>query len=267
VANISNDTNNVITNNINNGVVNNVNVNNQPWVDYNDHYHDHWHGGYWNFSYRPIQWVAGYSSSSVGWATGFSETYVYSNPYYVQSTTQVLPAYDYSQPITVASASTSGSNSELAIRYSDAARAFFRAGEYGDAQEQVESAQRLMPNDRTLHEFRALVLFARGDYADAAAAMYAVLAAGPGWNWDTIGSLYPDTETYTTQVQALTNYVNNHPDRADARFLLAYHYTSLGYGPEAVAEFERIIELQPKDRVSAQLLLALKQPAQLPDRP
>jgi tetratricopeptide (TPR) repeat protein len=255
-------TNNVINNNINNTQVNNANVYNRPWVDPYDHYHNHWHGGYWNFSYRPVQWVAGYSSSTLGWSTGFSEAYAYSNPYYVSSTTVALPAYDYSQPIASPSVSISGTNSELAIRYFDAARASFRAGEYSDAQEQTDSAMRVMPNDRVMHEFRALVLFARGDYGDAAAAIYAVLAAGPGWNWDTIGALYPDTETYTTHVQALANYVNNHSDRADARFLLAYHYTSLGYGPEAAAEFERVIQLQPKDRLSAQLLLALQQPAQ-----
>ncbi len=43
-----------------------------------------------------------------------------------------------------------------------------------------------MPNDAALHEFRALVLFALQRYDDAAAALYAVLTAGPGWDWATL---------------------------------------------------------------------------------
>jgi hypothetical protein len=37
----------------------------------------------------------------------------------------------------------------------------------------------LLPSDATLHEFRGLTLFAQGNYKDAAATLYAVLAAGP----------------------------------------------------------------------------------------
>ena len=42
-----------------------------------------------------------------------------------------------------------------------------------------------MPNDASLHEFRALVLFALGQYEQAAATLYAVLSNGPGWDWTT----------------------------------------------------------------------------------
>ena len=49
-----------------------------------------------------------------------------------------------------------------------------------------------MPNDPTLHEFRALVLFAQGQYDAAAATLYPVLNAGPGWDWTTLVGLYPE---------------------------------------------------------------------------
>ena len=59
-----------------------------------------------------------------------------------------------------------------------------------------------MPNDPTLHEFRRLVLFALDRYDEAAAALYAVLSVGPGWDWTTLISLYGDPETYTQQLRA-----------------------------------------------------------------
>ena len=40
-----------------------------------------------------------------------------------------------------------------------------------------------------LHEFRGLTLFALGRYKEAAAADYAVLSAGPGWDWTTLSGL------------------------------------------------------------------------------
>ena len=65
-----------------------------------------------------------------------------------------------------------------------------------------------MPNDPTLHEFRALALFALGRYDEAAAALYAVLSVGPGWDWSTLISLYGNPETYTQQLRALESYVD-----------------------------------------------------------
>ena len=47
---------------------------------------------------------------------------------------------------------------------------------------------------------QALTLFAQRKYKDAASAIYAVLAAGPGWDWQTMSELYPDPEVYTKQL-------------------------------------------------------------------
>ena len=40
-------------------------------------------------------------------------------------------------------------------------------------------------------------------YPEAAAVTYAVLADGPGWDWDTMISLYPGVDAYTGQLRAL----------------------------------------------------------------
>ena len=48
------------------------------------------------------------------------------------------------------------------------------------------------PSDVTLHEYRSLVYFALGKYAEAAGVLTPVLASGPGWGWDTISAQLRD---------------------------------------------------------------------------
>src|SRR5262249_58193136 len=121
----------------------------------------------------------------------------------------------------------------------------------------VEKAIVLLPSDATLHEFRALTLFAQGRYKDAAATLYAVLAAGPGWDWKTMRGLYPDEDTYTRQLRALEEHVRKDPNSPEARFVLAYQYLVLGTKDEAVKQVKEGGRLQPKDKVWDALLNAL----------
>src|SRR5262249_586529 len=147
---------------------------------------------------------------------------------------------DYSQPIPVApqtiEVTPSAGEEQPAVpgesdaeRYFDTARELFKQGDYRGSQENVERALVALPSDTGLHEFRALMLFAQGKYQDAAATLYAVLAAGPGWDWATMSELYPDTEAYTGQLRDLERYSRDHTRAADGHFLLAYHYLVLGY--------------------------------------
>ncbi len=113
------------------------------------------------------------------------------------------------------------------------------------------------PRDAVLHEFRSLVLFALKRYSESAAAIHAVLAVGPGWDWKTLSSLYSNVETYTTQIRALEAHCKSQPQAADARFLLGYHYLTMGHTEEALPQFRVASELQPKDEVSASLVRSL----------
>jgi len=99
--------------------------------------------------------------------------------------------------------------------------------------------------------------FAQKKYKDAAAALYTVLAAGPGWNWDTMSSLYTKPDTYTKQLRELETYSKDNPKAAFANFLLAYQYLVLGSKHAAVQQLKRVAELQPKDKLSAALVKAL----------
>jgi tetratricopeptide (TPR) repeat protein len=257
----------------------------RPWYNY----HYGWHSGYWNYwRTMPAFWLAGGAAAAALLSPG--DTYVYSNPYYAaptETTVVVQPTLDYSTAIpapTVAQASfayppapeeqilDSGEalptteppapdKSDDAVAQAnkefEAARAGFKIGDYAGAQKLVEKAIDLLPSDATLHEFRGLTLFAQGRYKDAAATLYAVLAAGPGWDWQTMRGLYSDEDDYTKQLRALEEHVRKIPDSADARFVLAYQYLVLGTKDEAVKQLKEVVRVQPKDNLSAALLKAL----------
>jgi tetratricopeptide (TPR) repeat protein len=127
----------------------------------------------------------------------------------------------------------------------DAARDSFKAGDYTRALDLTDQAIREMPNDAALHEFRALVLFALQRYDEAAAALYAVLAVGPGWDWATLSGLYPSVAVYTQQLRALENYCSQNTGSAPARLVLAYHYLTQGHTLAALAQLKQVATLQP----------------------
>src|SRR5205823_4577340 len=133
-------------------------------------------------------------------------------------------AYDYSQPINPESAPPAAEVAAPALAKFEAARAAFRNGDYAGALRGVDEALKVLPNDATLHEFRALVLFAVGKYDLAAGPLYAVLNVGPGWDWTTMAGLYPTIDVYTAQLRKLEAFVAANQSSTSGRFVLAYHY-------------------------------------------
>lgn len=256
---------------------------------YGNWYHGNWHNNWDRPWYgRPIGWGYGYGGAYMAgamltapWNWGY---WGYSNPYYSYSSG---PAYlDYSQPIVSADSSSANSDNtgdapaqsvvagqdetpgvavdpakDAAMQLFDTARVAFRSGDYAAAQTQVEQALEKLPKDSVLQEFRALVLFAQQDYKGAAAPLYAVLSAGPGWDWTTLIHLYANIDVYTDQVRTLEEYRKVHPDSAEARFVLAYHYLTQGHGEAAAKELTKVVELNPRDVLSAQILKSLTPPA------
>jgi uncharacterized protein (TIGR03066 family) len=180
----------------------------------------------------------------------------YYNPYYNSGYGTV---YDYSQPIAVDY--TSASAAPATSRNSDAmlndAMAAFRQGDYDAALDIINKAVAQYPSDAVLHEFRALVLFARGDYQQAAATLHSVMAVGPGWDWATLSSLYPDISIYTKQLRALEASARSNPQDAGSRFVLAYHYMCAGHTDAASRQLQQVVQLVPSDRVAADLLRML----------
>jgi tetratricopeptide (TPR) repeat protein len=259
-------------------------------------YHGDWHG-HWShpYAYRPWGWygggfgwgfglglgVATIGAVAIGspWGWGY---YPYYNPYWVGPVGGVT-YINYSQPIVVASpavaapqgaveagpapadAAATNPSQDKALAIFDSARSMFKRGDYQMALAQANKAVALLPNDSLMHEFRGLCLFAMKDYQQSAAAVYAVLSIGPGWDAATVAGLYPSQSVYNDQLRALENYRNAHADSGSAHFLLAYHNMLAAHNDQAIAELRSVVELEPKDQLSAQLLKGLTSPAL--DRP
>jgi tetratricopeptide (TPR) repeat protein len=224
-----------------------------PW------YHGYWHGcGYnpWGIGVG-TGWLNAWALSQVRYGWGY---YSYVNPFYVAPVQQAV-YLNYSQPITSPATSAEGQPPPepptTASQYFDAARASFQAGDYRTAQTQVELSLKEFPTDPVAHEFRALVLFALGEYRSAAAAIHAVLAAGPGWDWTTMSSLYAERATYRQQLQALESAVAAVPNDPALHFLLAYHLATATATEDAKKEYEIVHKLLPNDEVTTQVLRVL----------
>jgi tetratricopeptide (TPR) repeat protein len=168
--------------------------------------------------------------------------------------------YNYAQPLDTQAQPPEQAVSDAAMQSFAQARDAFKAGDSKQALALADQALKTMPNDASLHEFRALVLFAQGQFEQAAAPLYAVLANGPGWDWTTLISLYPNVDVYTTQFRALEDYTKSKPDSAAGHFVLAYHYLTQGHIDVAAAQLKRVAALQPGDKLAAQLLHQLTQP-------
>ena len=137
----------------------------------------------------------------------------------------------------------------------DAARQAFYAGDYAAALASTNKALAALPNDPIIHEFRALVMFAQGKYKESAAGLYSVLSVGPGWDWTTLSSLYPNVDVYTKQLRALEAYVKQNQRATDGRFVLAYHYMTTGAKDAAAKQYQEIYKQTPQDNLVKQLLV------------
>lgn len=285
--NIGNNVRNNVGNNIGNNF-NNIDINNNNFNNFNNfanrpgsgYWHNSWHngwyhgnGGYgWNNNWYDHPWAAWGAAGLGTWAVGsmYYDTgyYPYSNPYYEPSSTTVVvdsPAINYAQPIVTTSVTEDAPPpDDAAANFEQAQNAFYQSN-YPEALAKVEAALAKVPNDTALHEFRALTLFALKRYKEAAGNLYAVLAVAPGWDWTTMSGLYPSVSVYTDQLRALEEYARANPKSAEAHFLLAYQYMTAGHNDVAVAQLKQVIELQPSDQVSKQLLQLIDpQPTEAP---
>jgi tetratricopeptide (TPR) repeat protein len=247
----------------------------QNWFDDNYPWHSGWYwghaAGYWNrwdylWDNYPVATALGvtwWGANTIGSLFGCGD---YSNPYYdgasggEASYSEPIVTMPASAPVETtapdASALPPGVSPEAVGAFNQARDAFLR-GDYQAALQFVDQTIAKLPHDAVAHEFRALVLFALQRYKESAAALNAVLAAGPGWDAKTLTGLYPDMDTYTKHLRALEAYRDQNPKAADARFLLGYHYLICGYPTESLHEFKKAKELEPRDSVAAALVASL----------
>jgi len=236
---------------------------------------------YSSYSYVPSAWAApvygswGLSSVSSDWMYGS-----YANPYLTPASqtviiqqaepvvvevggtaqpaaTQQVVAYDYSKPIDTTAAPPEPTAAESAQKVFESARESFKANDFGRALSLADQALVQLKTDPVLHEFRALCLFALKRFDEAAAVNYAVLSAGPSWDWATMINLYSGIDVYTEQLRQLEKYVKENPNSAAAQFQLAYMYLAQGSKEAAGKQFAEVVRLQPDDALSAKLAKTL----------
>jgi tetratricopeptide (TPR) repeat protein len=173
----------------------------------------------------------------------------------------VIPtSYDYATPLDTVAATPAEEVVTPANSTFDQARDAFKSGNYPQALDLINQTIKATPNDADAHEFRAVILFAMGQYKDAATALYTVLASGPGWDWTTLISLYPNVEVYTQQLRSLEQYRTQNPNDPSSRFVLAYLYTTQGANAAADAEFQALHKLIPNDPLITRLDRTLTNP-------
>jgi tetratricopeptide (TPR) repeat protein len=221
--------------------------------------HQHWRPSVWTRPYRPAYYNYGYVTTGGGLTIG-GGSIAYANPFY---STPGQYGFDYSQPLQLPGQSYQETNedlilSERAIQRFDLARERFALGDYNGAAKYVDEAIRWLPNDPTLHQFRALTFFARKRYREAAAVLYSVLAVSPGWDTATVTNLYDTPERYLMQVNQLAQYAATHPDAVETQFLLAYHYAITGDLASAFRQLQIVNAARPNDRVVKSLMSAIR---------
>lgn len=253
----------------------------EDWQNFADGHHDHhgdwyhgcWNGGWypgsgWNhmWDHHPVAAAFGVTAWGVNrLAYGFGY-WGYTNPYYGDSGSS---GYDYSQPLvvyadsgaTTAPADTATPTATAQAEPTDPgmtafndARTAFYEGDSAKALTLLDTALKTMPRDTVVHEFRGLVLFSLKKYPESAAATYAVLSAGPGWDWTTMSSLYSSVDVYTKQLRDLEDFSKANPKSADAHFLLGYQYLTTGYAENASKQFKLAQTQLPSDKLLTQLV-------------
>ena len=222
--------------------------------------------GYGYAGYYPFGWgLGGWGLGSIYYSSGYLG---YSNPY---SYGVGATCYNYAQPIPVAynasvtavqstPATVAQNSSNSAEQVMNSAVAAFQQSNFDAALDTVDKGITQYPSDAVLHEFRALVLFAKSDYQQAAATIHSVLAVGPGWDWTTLSSMYADVALYTNHLRALEAFTKSHPDDAAGHFLLSYHYLSCGHTESAMRHLQTVVTLMPGDKVAADILQMINAP-------
>ena len=250
----------------------------QNWHDDHYPYHDHWYHGSWcdhgegwwdhMWSEHTAAMVLGTTFWGVNRLGYWFGTGSYTNPYYETPVVVENTTLDYSAPLPeppvevvvapgVAPPALPPGVTEAGLKnFEDAQTAFYQE-DYKKALELTNKALASMPTNAVITEFRALVLFALGQYKESAATLYPVLAITPGMDWTTLSGLYPNNEVYTKQLRNLEIWVRDHPRAPEGHFLAGYHYLTLNSVEHAIAEFKKVQELLPQDRVMGQLLETL----------
>jgi tetratricopeptide (TPR) repeat protein len=175
------------------------------------------------------------------------------------------PVHPVSQPTGAVQPTVEPTEEEQAREHVLAARRAFEKQDYPAALRRMDEAVKLVPGNRDARQFRSLILFATPSYQQAAAEAYDAVLLGPVWNWETLRTLYKEPKTYTQQFRRLQQAAASQPESLDVHFLLAYHYLMLGHLKHGEASLVKVLEIQPEEPVTQQLLHAVRAAQDTPE--
>jgi Tetratricopeptide repeat len=133
----------------------------------------------------------------------------------------------------------------------------FRRGDYVEAIENWKTVLDAAQRNPVLAMLLGQAYFAAGNYRESAATIRAAMQGLPPDRWGVVVSnrneLYNDPSSYLIQLQELQRAVHENPNDAAQRFVLAFQYAHLGYPQPALAQLDKVIELDPRDEMAARL--------------
>jgi tetratricopeptide (TPR) repeat protein len=133
----------------------------------------------------------------------------------------------------------------------------FRARDYMAANRAWQHAVVDDPSNGALAMKLALALFAVGEYQEAAGATQRVLMLLPQEKWGQVVSdhkkLYANPKDYLDQLRSLSKAAADKPNDPALRFLLGFHYGYSGRVADALRELDKLVQLEPKDRLGSKL--------------
>lgn len=129
----------------------------------------------------------------------------------------------------------SGRTTPEALR--QAALVLFRAADYEGALDRLDRRLQADPDDGLAQLLAVQAYFALGNYRAAVVALSAATATAPERDWDRYVRDYRQhfgsSLKFLVPLRALEQFVKAHPDRSDAKLLLAYEYGCLGFPDRA----------------------------------
>lgn len=125
-----------------------------------------------------------------------------------------------------------------------AALVLFRAAHYDGALDRLDRLLKAAPDDGLARLLAVQAYFALGDYRAAVGALSAATATASEHDWDryvrNYRQYFGSSLKYLVPLRALEQFVEAHPDRSDARLLLAYEYGCLGFPDRALAILAKV---------------------------
>lgn len=120
-----------------------------------------------------------------------------------------------------------------------AALVLFRGARYEAALDRLDRLLQADADDGLARLLAVQAYFALGDYRAAVDALSAATATAPARDWDRYvldyRKYFRSALTFAVHLRALERFVEAHPDRPEARLLLAYEYGGLGFSDRALA--------------------------------